>query len=199
RDWDRLGGAALAAATGPGARGSARRASASQDEQTEAQSMGFNGTLRVSRPAPGQRAGTRPLAQRGTIPLQRFTLPSISAAYGQQPENALEEDDWTVAEVEGPPPATRTNGHGRLAPKAARALAQIEYLSEQLRVWIRREGMLGMGVLLCASLLGGLAGSLAPASTSASGSTPNVTAPTIVPTTKTPVDLTQTVDGLQVT
>lgn len=80
-------------------------------------------------------------------------------------------------------------------PRAKRLLEHIEHLSERLRLWIQREAMLGVGVLFCASLLGGLAGSLAPAPPGA----PNINAPTLNATTKTPVDLTQTVAGLQVT
>jgi copper transport protein len=81
------------------------------------------------------------------------------------------------------------------ASKQPQAPSLVEQLSEKLRLWIQREAMLGVSVLFCASLLGGLAGSLAPQIPN----TPNINAPTLTSTTKTPVDLTQTVDGLKVT
>lgn len=75
------------------------------------------------------------------------------------------------------------------------ALATIERLSDLIRLWIRREAMLGAGVLLCAALLGGVAGSLAPALPGA----PNINSPTLTATSKTPVNLAQTANGLRVT
>jgi copper transport protein len=81
------------------------------------------------------------------------------------------------------------------AQKSAGTLERIEHLSGQLRTWIQREAALGVGVLLCAALLGGFAGSLAPIPPGA----PNINAPPLTGTTKTPVDMTQTVNGLQVT
>jgi putative copper export protein len=171
RAWDRLEGAAGA--------GLARRVSKSHDQQTAAQSVRFSGPLSTHRPVFGQGSGTGPLAQRGTtIPLQRFSLPSISAVNAQQHDDTLESADVTDSEEEAPP-GDQANGYQRLAPKSARAPAQIEQLSEQIRLWIRREAMLGAGVLLCAALLGGLAGSLAPASSG--GSTPNTSTPTLGP------------------
>jgi copper transport protein len=80
-------------------------------------------------------------------------------------------------------------------PMPAPAPAPIERLNERLRFWIRREATLGLGVLLCASLLGVLAGTLTPPTSSAAAPS----APTITATSKTPVDLTQTQNGLQVT
>ena len=79
--------------------------------------------------------------------------------------------------------------------ESARVLTRIDRLSEQLRLWIRREALLGTGVLFCAALLGGLAGSLAPTPPGA----PNINAPTLTATSKAPFDMTQTVNGLQVT
>ncbi len=107
------------------------------------------------------------------------------------------------AEVDEPAPGTldtqdspeTETDEQQQAPEAKQRLARIERLSEQLRLWIRREAMLGASVLFCASLLGGLAGSLAPAPAGA----PNINAPTLTATTKTPVDMMKTVDGLQIT
>lgn len=78
--------------------------------------------------------------------------------------------------------------------RQSHALGRVEHLSERLRFWVRQEALLGVAVLLCASLLGGLAGTLTPA---AAGS--GTSAPTMTATSSTPVNLTQTQDGLKVT
>ena len=185
--WDRWGGTPLPAIAGaevdePG------DGSDIQEKPTREQSVVFNRGQSAKRPAsnPGV---TRKLS----IPLQPFTLPSVPAVNAQQ-ESDLDPDDLDDEEEEAPQTA-QTNGHERQAQRAAKALERIEHLNGELQTWIRREATLGVGVLLCAALLGGLAGSLAPAPPGA----PNVNAPPLSSTTKTPVNMTQTLNGLQVT
>jgi hypothetical protein len=127
--------------------------------------------------------------------MRPFTLPSLSAVNAPQQDETLETADLTEGDEEAPQ-ATEANGYERQAQRSAGALARVERLSETLRLWIRREALLGVGVLLCASLLGGFAGSLSPLPP---GAAPNINAPTLTSTTKTPVDMTQTVGGLKIT
>ncbi len=123
--------------------------------------------------------------------LEGAPLPAIAGAEVDEPAHAVD-SPAAGGEAASQTPA---NEHQEKVSESARRLARIERLSEQLRLWLRREAALGVGVLFCASLLGGLAGSLAPAPAGA----PNVNAPPLSATTKTPVDLTQTVDGLKIT
>lgn len=181
--WNRLQDAGIEAGA------SAQTISADQEEPTAAQSVGITGAQQASQQTPGRGGG----APRG-IPLKPFTLPSLAAVNAPQDE-PLEAADLTD-EDEDVPPAAQPNGHEQPAQRSERVLARVERLSEQLQLWIRREALLGVGVLLCASLLGGFAGSLSPLPP---GATPNINAPTLTSTTKTPVDLTQTVKGAQQT
>lgn len=176
RAWERAGGAAPAAADGS--------AQQSRESQPEAQAARQGTTGRL-------------LAQRGTIPLKPFTLPTMAAIHAWQHDETLEELPDAPDEEEAPPETQADRSQQRTA-KAVRRLKRIERLSEQLHTWIRREALLGAGVLLCAALLAGVAGSLAPVP---AGGTPNINAPPIGSTTKTPVDMTQkTINGaLQVT
>jgi putative copper export protein/methionine-rich copper-binding protein CopC len=74
-------------------------------------------------------------------------------------------------------------------------VTRIESQCRSLSAWLQREALLGAGVVLCAALLSGLAGSLAAPPPGA----PNVNAPPLTATSKTPVTITETIDGLQVT
>lgn len=172
RAWERAGGGAALATADAGADGSAQPI---RDSQPEAQATRQGTTGRL-------------LAQRGTIPLKPFTLPTMAAIRARQQDETLEEAPDAPDEGEEAPPEAQADEPLHRTAKAARRLKQIDRLSEQLHTWIRREALLGVGVLLCAALLGGVAGSLAPA---AAGGTPNINAPTLAPTTKTPVDMTQ--------
>jgi uncharacterized membrane protein len=185
--WDRLPGAVSSAEAGA----PAQAISVSQEEQSEAQSVGITGAPQANQQTPGRGSGP----QRRAIPMRPFTLPSLSAVNAPQQDDPLETADLTEEDEEAPQ-ATGANGYERQAQRSARALARIERLSETLRLWIRREALLGVGVLLCASLLGGFAGSLSPLPP---GAAPNINAPTLSSTTKTPVDMTQTVKSAQQT
>lgn len=61
------------------------------------------------------------------------------------------------------PPATTTPGATGMAAEAETdsVPARIQRLTERLEDWLRREALLGLGVLLCVALLAALAGSLA--------------------------------------
>ncbi len=204
RSWDRQQGAAQPALAGADGSGQAAL-SQSQAARRETRSISAASIQQPNQTASGQRGNTGALP-RSTIPLQPFTLPSIPAIRAQGPGNAAQ-DEAELFDGEGALPEdlpseeadTRpepvANPDAQRAQKLARAESRMERLSEQLRVWIRREALLGAGVLLCASLLGGLAGSLAPTAPGA----PNINAPTLSSTTKSPVDMTATTGTLKVT
>jgi copper transport protein len=176
--WDRLNSAPAGAGAGDGG-------AAKQSENSQTKPL-----------AAGQGTTGRLLAQRGTIPLKPFTLPSLAAIKARQQDDVLEPADPPEGgAAEETPPEAQANGSGQEVTTSARTLGRVERLSEQLRLWIRREALLGTGVLLCAALLGGLAGSLAPAPSGA----PNINAPPLSSTTKAPFDVTQKVNSLQVT
>jgi putative copper export protein/methionine-rich copper-binding protein CopC len=162
---------------------------AGQDAQSAAHFLGIKAAQQANQRASDRRSGAA-----RSIPLRPFTLPSLSAVNAPQQDETLEAADLT-AEDEEALQAGQPSGHEQPAQKSARVLARVERLSEELRLWIRREALLGVGVLLCASLLGGFAGSLAPTPPGA----PNINAPALTVNTKTPVDMTQTVNGLKVT
>jgi copper transport protein len=189
RTWDRLEGAAQSAEANGQAKGAV-----GQSEASTAQLLSASRTQTAPQEAAGQSGSTGAMPRR-TIPLQPFTLPSIPALKALGPDDDTLDDALLNDEEEAAPQEPQTNGDARRTQKAARARARVERLSEQLRVWIRREALLGVGVLLCASLLGGLAGSLAPTPPGA----PNVNAPTLTSTTRTPVDMTSTAGTLKVT
>ncbi|HLV97170.1 MAG TPA: CopD family protein [Ktedonobacterales bacterium] len=190
RAWDRLEGATQTAT----ANGQATGTRASQPAQPTAQSISATSLQQANQQAAGQSGSTGALP-RSTIPLRPFTLPTIPALKALGTDDETLDDGFLTDEEEETPQEPQTNGDRQRGQKAARIEARMVRLSEQIRIWIRREALLGTGVLLCASLLGGLAGSLAP---TPSG-TPNINAPTLAPTTKTPVDMTSTVGTLKVT
>jgi copper transport protein len=124
------------------------------------------------------------------------TLEAPDLPHAEEESQAQEPDSRERSETEAEAmQKAQANGRQRETAESTPVLARIEHLSEQLRLWIRREAMLGTGVLFCAALLAGVAGSLAPTPPGA----PNINAPLMTATTKTPVDMTQTVDGLQIT
>jgi putative copper export protein/methionine-rich copper-binding protein CopC len=197
RAWNQLEDLALPASAGAETNGAAHQQGEAQEARAKAE------PLHARNLASAQRRGS-------TASLSVQPAVEEAAAYSAESDTkqANRVDDRQVNEplaAEAPskageemPEGARANGHQRRdARESARVLARIERLSDQIRSWIRREATLGAGVLLCASLLGGFAGSLAPTPPGA----PNINAPTLTATTKTPVDMTlKTADGaLQVT
>jgi putative copper export protein/methionine-rich copper-binding protein CopC len=135
------------------------------------------------------RGASGKLTPRTAQPAQTTTSErDLSNANGNLTDQSAQEDGYEPEEASsnGTPVFEGT--------PQAHALGRIESLSERLRFWVRQEALLGIAVLLCASLLGGLAGTLTPATPGSGTSVPTITA-----TSKTPVDMTQTKDGLQVT
>jgi copper transport protein len=197
--WDRLESAALPASADTAIDRPANGVMNAQEE-TEAQSVGI-GQRQQAQAKPRtarQEIGPHMLVQRsdvsGDISSESARGPTM-AVFNDQQQNGTPDTSDVADMGEETPQEPQTNGHQRQAQEATRVLRRIERRSEQLHLWIRREALLGAGVLLCAALLGGLAGSLAPTPPGA----PNINAPTLSPTTKTPVDMTQTVNNLKVT
>ncbi len=129
----------------------------------------------------------------------RLEKPEIHEANGTGASSISGAEAVTVGKQAGEPKTASEDGieghqQQRGAPSSG-VLGRVERLSGQLRTWIQREAALGVAVLFCAALLGGLAGSLTPTLPGA----PNVNAPTLTATSKAPVDLTQTKEGLRVT
>ncbi len=188
--WDRLEGAALPAIAGaetdeePGLDGK------QQAPAPAAHNRGKKAAREAARRVPaGAAARPEPAAPEAEEALKVSEgEPASDTGESQAAADTAETDSADAQEAPG---ATNVKRPQRKpVTESARVLARVERLSEQLRLWIRREALLGMGVLFCAALLGGLAGSLAP-------TLPGV--PTLTATTKTPVDMTQSVGGLQVT
>ncbi len=186
--WDRLQGtrnvgSALALANGAlteeaenlqaEAASAREEALSASRQQSESSAQRISGKLPAQAAQPEQAIASEP--DQGSA----SSTPSghISPEDGQEPAGAAVNGKPTVEETRQSP-----------------TLGRIDHLSERLRFWVRQEALLGVAVLLCASLLGGLAGTLTP---SAAGS--GTSAPTMTATSSTPVNLTQTQDGLKVT
>jgi copper transport protein len=186
--WDRLHktkgeGTALALANGAATEQKEDVHAEAADTPKEALSASRQQSENAAQGASGK------LTPRAAQPAQATASESdLDSANGNLADPPAPEDDHAPEEA----PA-----NGRLTAEEvpqAHALGRIDHLSERLRFWVRQEALLGIAVLLCASLLGGLAGTLTPTSSSSATSAPTLTA-----TSKAPVDLTQTQDGLKVT
>lgn len=204
--WDRLHRALVAAPADAEGNESAREANGNLENES-AQKAALTGKK--------QTANVRQ-ARKSALRASQHTPKSAprDAAVAQEDAVSLEVTETQIASVDDPSSengaiskAAANSGEktsqgsaggdqrkdGKDAAESGRVLARIERLGDQLRLWIRREATLGAGVLLCAALLGGLAGSLAPAAPGA----PNINAPPLTKTTKTPVDITmKTTDGI---
>ncbi len=204
--WDRLHGALAAAPT-----------DAEEDERVKDADGNLENESAQKAALPGKKqAANLRQARKPTLRAKQQTPKPAprDAAVAQEDEVSLEVTETQIAGADDPSSENGAtskaadesrektswgseNGHqrkdGKDTAESGRVLARIERLGDQLRLWIRREATLGAGVLLCAALLGGLAGSLAPAAAGA----PNINAPPLTPTTKTPVDVTmKTTDGV---
>ncbi len=186
RAWDRLQGTKSEGTTLAFANGAAEQAEELRTEATSTREEALSALRQQNESA--ERGGSGMLSAQSSQP----TPAAESATDSSSANGAL--DTPVVPESDPEPDTPPVNGRPAVEAPQMRALGRIDSLNERLRFWIRQEALLGVAVLLCASLLGGLAGTLTPP---ASGTNTNTT--TMTATTQTPVNLTQTQDGLKVT